>query len=84
MKQKQKYVRKLTLWFGGHTNPMRPGVYQVSPQYVEKHRRGASIMYSYWNGAAWSLICRTPEEAEKNKRVSANRLAYPWRGRTQP
>lgn len=79
---KRVYKRKLTLWFTGDTCPKRPGVYQVSGEPL-RHRRGSPIFYAYWNGAKWSIKCRTPFDAAAMRRYQVS-LINAWRGRTEP
>jgi hypothetical protein len=79
---KRVYKRKLTLWYSSTVLPQRPGVYQVSG-YDTRHRRGGAILYCYWNGAKWSVTCRTLEQAYACRNIQRN-ASRPWRGRTEP
>lgn len=83
---KQKYVRKLTLWFNGLLyKPMRPGPYQVSTS-GSKHRRGAAFLWCYWNGVMWGMAARKLEDActVQAIRTKNTNQSLAWRGRTQP
>ena len=68
---------KLTPWFQG-SNPVRPGVYER--QYI--YGKTPYMLYSYWNGKAWSMGEATAKQAAKNETTFdlAPSQHLPWRG----
>jgi hypothetical protein len=73
------YSTARTGWYERDQTPGRPGVYERRL----KKKAGPRIVYSYWNGEAWSVRLRHPEDAgalHNGTPHPSKKQRLPWRG----